>query len=265
MRPGMPSLIAHAYVGTSEHDGLPHAHAIALASALGAKLVNVHAATGAHDDASPGPSAQARLAAWGRAPIEEETLIHRCCDDPVDTVLDALRRLEPDLVVVGTEQRRGLARVFGESRAEVITANLEVPVLIVPRGAAGFVGPEGEVALRRVVIPCGDRAAAHAALDAALAWVEAIDAQDATFVLLHVGEGEPPELDHPASARVRIEREHLDGDVDRTLAEAASGASLVVMATRGHDSLYDELMGSHTERVMRLVRCPLLSVPLRKR
>lgn len=258
--------IAHAYVGVTDHDARPHAHAIALAAATGARLVDVHAATSAHDEPSPGRPAHERLAAWGRADetIEEEVIVHRCCDDPVDTVLDALKRVRPDLVVVGTEQRRGWQRVFGESRAEVITANLDVPVLVVPRTAEGFVGPRGEVGLSRVIIPCGDPVAGRAALDHAFALVEAAGVTDGvTFVLLHVGEGEPPDLDHPAVSCVRVEREHLDGDVDGTLAAAAEGASLVVMATRGHDSLYDELMGSHTERVMRLVHCPLLSVPIR--
>ncbi|MCB9598186.1 MAG: universal stress protein [Sandaracinaceae bacterium] len=260
------STIAHAYVGATEHDARPHSHAIALAAAAKAKLVSVHAATSAHDDPAPGRPAHERLAAWGRAdePLEEEVVVHRCCDDPVDTVLDALKRVKPDLVVVGTEQRRGWQRIFGESRAEVLTANLDVPVLVVPRTAKGFVGSHGELELTRVIIPCGDRQSARAALDHALALVESAGvAEVVTFLLLHVGDGEPPDLDHPASVRVRIEREHLDGDIDRTLAEAADGASLVVMATRGHDSLYDELMGSHTERVMRLVHVPLLSVPLR--
>ncbi|MEZ4340090.1 MAG: universal stress protein [Sandaracinaceae bacterium] len=260
------STIAHAYVGATDHDARPHSHAIALAAAVKAKLVSVHAATGAHDDPSPGRPAHERLAAWGRGAetIDEEVLVHRCCDDPVDTVLDALKRVAPDLVVVGTEQRRGWQRIFGESRAEVLTANLDVPVLVVPRTAKGFVGPQGELDLSRVIIPCGDRQSARAALDHALALVDQAGVADAaTFVLLHVGEGEPPDLDHPAASRVRLEREHLDGDIDHTLAEAADGASLVVMATRGHDSIYDELMGSHTERVMRLVHVPLLSVPIR--
>jgi nucleotide-binding universal stress UspA family protein len=34
------------------------------------------------------------------------------------------------------------------------------------------------------------------------------------------------------------------------------------MATRGHDGVLDTLLGSHTERVLRAVRCPVLVVPV---
>ncbi|MCZ7685014.1 MAG: universal stress protein [Sandaracinaceae bacterium] len=36
------------------------------------------------------------------------------------------------------------------------------------------------------------------------------------------------------------------------------------MATRGQDSLRDALLGTHTERVMRIARCPVLSVPIER-
>jgi hypothetical protein len=39
-------------------------------------------------------------------------------------------------------------------------------------------------------------------------------------------------------------------------------ACVLVMATRGHDGLRDATLGSHTERVLREVQCPVLSVPI---
>jgi nucleotide-binding universal stress UspA family protein len=35
-------------------------------------------------------------------------------------------------------------------------------------------------------------------------------------------------------------------------------ADVIVMATRGHDSLGDRLLGTHTERVVRHAPCPVL-------
>jgi nucleotide-binding universal stress UspA family protein len=35
-------------------------------------------------------------------------------------------------------------------------------------------------------------------------------------------------------------------------------ADLIIMATRGHDSVADRVMGSNTERVMRHAPCPVL-------
>jgi nucleotide-binding universal stress UspA family protein len=41
-------------------------------------------------------------------------------------------------------------------------------------------------------------------------------------------------------------------------AAETTGADLVVMATRGHDSLSDRIVGTHTERVLRHAPCPVL-------
>jgi nucleotide-binding universal stress UspA family protein len=38
-------------------------------------------------------------------------------------------------------------------------------------------------------------------------------------------------------------------------------ADLIVMTTEGHNSLFDLLRGSTTERVVRGARCPLLAIP----
>ena len=38
-------------------------------------------------------------------------------------------------------------------------------------------------------------------------------------------------------------------------------ADLIVMTTEGHTSLFDLLLGSTTERVVRGTRCPLLAIP----
>ena len=54
----------------------------------------------------------------------------------------------------------------------------------------------------------------------------------------------------------------LDAPLEAALAKEAEGVSLVVMATRGHDSVGDVIAGSHTERVLRSSRCPVLSVPV---
>ena len=47
------------------------------------------------------------------------------------------------------------------------------------------------------------------------------------------------------------------------IAEAAEdvGADLVVVGTRGHTALAGLLLGSVTDRLLRILRCPVLAVP----
>jgi len=57
------------------------------------------------------------------------------------------------------------------------------------------------------------------------------------------------------------------GSLESAIELAASelDASLLVMATRGHDGIKDALVGSHTERVLRAARRPILIVPMAAR
>jgi len=255
--------IAHASAATAE-DRAPFEHGLALAARAGAKLLSVHAGDDPSVEAQM-PRAAEVLRRWGRdeASVEHEAIVHRCCDDPVDTLLDALRRAEPDLVVAATHQRQGVLRVLFESRAEAIAENVKVPTLLVPLGGRGFVSARGEPDLGRLLIPAGDSVAAMVAMERAGWLVDLARANDVEATLLYVGEpGDGPEPSLPDHPRIRWTRRTRRGEIEEAIAEAAEDARAVVMATRGHDSLGDVVRGSHTERVLRAVRCPLLSVPI---
>jgi nucleotide-binding universal stress UspA family protein len=53
-----------------------------------------------------------------------------------------------------------------------------------------------------------------------------------------------------------------DKSLEDAILSRAANMSLVVMATRGHDSVLDVLRGSHTDRVLHRAHCPVLSVPV---
>lgn len=234
--------IAHAAALTDE-DLVPFEHGVALARASGAKLRSIHAAQSGDGDARPLDAADV-LARWGdsSARVDATLMIHDCCEDPVDTLLDALSKVGPDLVVAGTHQREGLARVLIGSRAEAIAQNVSVPTLLLPIGVDGFVSREtGEISLRKILVPIGDSVEARSAMEAAKA------------LSLMAG----------VADEVELQRLHVEGgDLEAAIIEEARHADLIVMATRGHDSLGDVLRGSHTDRVLHRARCPLLSVPV---
>lgn len=259
------SLIVHT-TDLSGDDTLAFAHAVALAARHGSRLLSVHATTGPVEAAMP--RAAELVARWSdpesAKPVEHEHMIHQCCDDVADTLLDALRRVKPDLVVSATHVRTGLSRVVHGSISESLARNVGVPSLLVPLHGDGFVDRgSGAVRLGRVLIPLGDREEAEAGARAAGWLLRCAAVEDAEVTLLHVADGRTaPEVTLPDGVRI-VEREAA-GALEPAIVEAAerSRACAIVMATRGHDSLTDVLFGSRTERVLHEAPCPILSVPL---
>ena len=233
-------VIAHASELTGD-DALAFVHAAALAAAGHARLVTVHGNAPA-SEVSRLPDAAELVARWGR-PIEHERRCHECCDDVADTVIDAMRELRPDLVVLGTHARHGLAAFVRGSISESIARNVDAPVLVVPNHARGFVDPAtGAIDLQRIVIAAGDDAAARRGREAAHQLLELSRCTGATLELVHATHGS-------------VEDAILD-------AARAHDACVIVMPTRGHDGVGDVVLGSHTERVIREAACPVLAVPL---
>lgn len=256
--------IAHASVAGAE-DRVPFEHALVLAERSGARLVSVHA-SGDRDAQARMIAAADVLREWGRggSTVEHVRHVHECCADPVDTVLDFLLRTEPDLVVAGAHQRRGAARIFAESRSEAIAENVRVPTFVVPLEGRGFVRG-GALELTRVVVPAGDAEAAEAGMERAAWLADLARVEDLTVELLFVGDpGQEPAVEPPQHPRIRWTTRTLGGDFEEAITVVAAAASAIVMATRGQDSLRDALLGTHTERVMRIARCPVLSVPIER-
>jgi nucleotide-binding universal stress UspA family protein len=207
------------------------------------------------------------LTRWGVSgeSIAFDAIVHDCCDDPIDTLLDALEALRPDLVVAGTHQREGIARALFGSRAEAIAHNVSVPTLLLPVGRDGFVSRDrGVIDLGRVLVPIGDPEAGAAAIASAVALAQMAGARAVELVLLHVGESDQiPAVDVPRRAGWTVRMETVeDKSLEDAILSRAANMSLVVMATRGHDSVLDVLRGSHTDRVLHRAHCPVLSVPV---
>lgn len=247
-------LIAHASDLTGD-DAAAFLHAAALAQ-NGARLVTIHAGPGG---SALSPSASELAARWGR-PIDHELRRVEIEDDVSESVIEPLQQLRPDLVVVGTHARHGLVAWLRGSVGEAIARNLAVPVLVVPNQSRGFVDPRtGELDLRKILVPAGSVDDARRGVEAArrLAWIAGAAAVDSGLEIVHAGPG-GEDLARFGVAVTRIEGSLEYGMLD---AARARNACLIVMPTRGHDGLGDVLIGSHTERVIREIGCPLLSVP----
>jgi nucleotide-binding universal stress UspA family protein len=266
-----PITIVHATALTPE-DEIPRMHAVALVAAAGGKLISVHAT----DVLEPNveiPDAMGVLRAWARArdvdtedlgSVEHQRLVRHGAEDPTTLLLQAIAELQPDLVVAGTRARRGVDLALMGSTAQALVRHAGVPVLLVPAGHAGFVDPMiGELRLRKILVPMGDAIAAQAAIDGAVRLAELMGEHKGELVLVHVGDDAdaPGVTLHGAMGWGRRWVQAKGSVVHEVIARAeAEHADLVVMASRGHDSLLDALLGSHTERVLRRSPCAMLTV-----
>jgi len=203
-------------------------------------------------DLDDGP-AREHAAALAAALAARLVTIHIEPDDDLgDALVRAVRDAAPDLVVAGTHARHGFAAIVHGSIAELLARNIAVPTLVVPNHGRSLVR-DGVLDVRRVVIPAAGFAEASHGIRAARKV-----APDAAIELLHAGP-----LD-PALGELGVETTAIDGPFEAELVAIVRtrDACLVVMPTRGHDSVVDIMRGSRTEHVIREVGCPVLSVPL---
>jgi nucleotide-binding universal stress UspA family protein len=261
-------------------------HARFLAVRFGARLTLYHAveASPSHQDGPSEPADEAwRRAAdrvrghldcmAGRLPTEIEIVVERGASAHQALVAHTLRT-RPDLTVMATHGREGLAHLLAGSVTETVLRRGPCPVLCVRE-------PEHGVALpyRRILVPTDLSQASRRAFPMAALLARSFESE---VLALHAAQVEaPPSLigvsqaveGSPSEAEVARFLEHEFRDVrltPRVLLGAAWTAivetaraervDLIVMSTHGHDSLSDRLIGSHAERVVRHAPCPVLIV-----
>ena len=257
-------------------DAPAFAHALRIALAAKGELSLLH--VNAPEDHVPWgdfPSVRKVLGAWGVVPpgashsaLEEIGLevkkIQRKGENPSKSIVDYLHEHKPHLLVLSTHQRQGLDRLLHPSKAEAMADKSHALTLFVPRDCHGFIAENGEVRLANVLIPVDHAPNPQRAVDAAESLTHLLGAQTTHFALFYAGkESDQPEVRFSVSNGWTFERDFWNGAVVDRIIEVsdAQNIDLIVMATRGHNSLLDALRGSTTERVLRRTKCPVLMVP----
>lgn len=185
-----------------------------------------------------------------------------------------IRSQAPDLVVMATHGREGVAHVLLGSVTERVVRQVYRPVLCLREPEHG-----GGHDYRRIVVPTdfsmpsrlafpmaaylarsygAEAIAVHVVPDASVATLSGIPEAQRRVV--------PTEsFLHEFVARdfegVTLTAQVHTGSVWRRIVDVARAerADLVVLATRGHDSLSDRVLGSTTDRVLRHAPCPVLA------
>ncbi|HEX2875888.1 MAG TPA: universal stress protein [Polyangiaceae bacterium] len=236
--------------------------ATALAVHSQAKLVTVHATR--EGEAQGTLSGAAELARDWQKELQLESFVHTCCEDVTDTLLDALRRVEPDVIVCGTHHRGGLSQLLSGSVAEAVARNVNVPTLVIPLDGEGLATRRGELRVSRVLVPAGDAESARVGLAAVEWWIRSTRQERPEIVLLEVEDGSALPALASLPPGTRLSRGPANGSLEAAIEKAARDLDthLIVMPTRGHDGIKDALLGSRTERVLRTTTRPVLIVPM---
>jgi nucleotide-binding universal stress UspA family protein len=189
------------------------------------------------------------------------------------SLVETIRALQPDLSVLTTHGREGLAHLLLGSIAEDVVAHAFRSILCLREPDHGAALP-----YRRILVPTDLSIASCLAFPMAALFARTFAAQVVALHVVHKAtlrslSGVPP-IDavvvpsEAAVARfcrtefadlpltVRVETGTVWDQICRVAAEEK--ADLIVMATRGRDSLADRVLGSNTARVARHAPCPVL-------
>ena len=252
-------------------------HALKLALVFRAELTIMHV----DPDVSPEgfedfPRIRPTLAQWGLLPESSSKSdvarlgirirkVRALAADAKQAIIHHLTATPTDLMVLATHKHEGFARWIHHAVAEPVSREMHVTTLFVPSNVAGFVSRNtGDTSLNRLLLPISTQPSSQPAIDAATVLVSQLSAPPVTMTLMHAGaEMEAGALELPQKADWSWNQMFGKGDpVEWILAAGAEfDVDLIVMATKGQDSLLDMLRGSTTERVLRGARCPLLAIP----
>lgn len=260
-------------------------HAHFLAERLGARLTLFHAVDTAHlsEAREAGdPEVARRLARAARSHLDRHTTTltaqHRIVveqsNQAAQALLAQIRTTHPDLVVMATHGREGLAHFFLGSVTERILEVGGSPVLCIRE-------PDHGVALpyRRILLPVDLTETSRLAFPLAALLARAFDAE---VLAIHVAQVKPgslagisalieetvpseDRLSHflePEFAGLRVRaRVEIGSPWDRIVETARlDKADVIVLSTHGPDSLSDRILGSRAERIVRQSPCPVLVV-----
>ncbi len=200
---------------------------------------------------------------------------------PAETILDYIIDNKFDLVVIGTHGRTGITQWLFGSVAERVVRHSLAPVITVHK-------EWNKQKIDHLLIPVDFSEHSRKAVEKGKEWAEMLDAK---VSLMHVVEQERhPEFYSTSFKSIfevnpqlksKIEENllkfsgfkkddvkiiMLEGKAHKEIADYIEEhrVDLVIMGTRGYNPLDHLLLGSNAERVVRLAKCPVLTVSRKK-
>jgi nucleotide-binding universal stress UspA family protein len=189
---------------------------------------------------------------------------------PSVCILDVVKQVHAEMIVIGTEGRTGWDRLRLGSTAQAIVREAPCPVLTLHGSLPGDVARHpARIRLQRLLVATDFSTFAGAALQAVC---ELAGKFKAAVSLLHAAESsaDGPQAERMLAQLVKNLRRQgiaaegvcVAGDpVEMILAQAAAWqADLIAVGTRGRQGLSRVVMGSVAEALLKRAGCPVLTV-----
>ena len=209
--------------------------------------------------------------------------------DVADSIHEYVEERNIDLVVMGTHGRKGLDRLMLGNVANKIVRHAPCPVMTV-REEVPWTDEEEDVTYQDVLAPTDFSDHSKDALRAAKTFASAYQARlhllfvaeqrtvptfsDTGIPGVGVVEMDPEIVKNAERALEQLDKNvggpevesayHVrEGNVSRDVIDFSEtrGVDLIVMATRGLTGVSRFLLGSNTERIVRVAPCPVLTIP----
>lgn len=255
-------------------------HALAIARLRQAKLTILHVANKnlTRKEWEQFPAVRKTLTQWGlleedasRQAVKEKLGIEikkvdLLFNDVKKAVLEYLKVSPSDLLVLGTEGRKGLMQWIHPSLAEMLARKTKTKTLFISHDAKPFITHEtGESQLQKILVPIAATPDPTAVVEYATRTARTLGVDSPVeIILLHVGKKEKmPKVDRASDPLIRWKDVHRKGAVAQEIVQVASNkkVDLIMMATQGHDSIADFFKGNVTEQVLRNAPCAVAAIP----
>lgn len=258
----------------SKDSNIAFAHAVKMVLQTKGSLDILHVMNGRSPDETDFPQVRAQLEKWSVLPknspksaiadlhIYVRKIIKKK-KDPVDACLDHLEHHPIDLIVLMIHQSK--LNWISKRVGEPIARKSHQMTLFIPQGNQGFVSEEdGSMSLNHVLVPIAPQPAAEQGIIDLRRLTETLGIENLKVSFLYVGdENDAPEIGDSPDPAWDTEMIIKQGDPADQIIETADeiSADMVLMITEGRHGFVDALRGSVSERVLKRVNCPLLSVP----
>ena len=265
-----------------------YAQALALASHHAAELVVIQAVPPEHPFNWHGPERRELATSLRQmasdAKVEFTYRVQH--GDPAEIILLHAASVRPEVIVVGSHQRRGLERLRAGSVSERVVAKTSIPVIVVPprprlRATGAFRHVAVAVALRgsssdttiaRALEVASDTAERVTLLHAVPGLSDGVrthlhrhgtaeyerhlarDARQALQLAVPAGRHSP------AAVHTRVLRGDTPTELSKVLEDI--GADLLVVGVPRRGRVATSLFGTTAARVMKLIDVPLLAIPV---
>jgi nucleotide-binding universal stress UspA family protein len=255
------------------------AHALAISLANKADLTILHVvrdedtAVRWHDF----PSVRRTLEKWGklepgshRKDVGEKLGIYvnkrvGVDSNVVDSIVELTEEDSFDLLVMGTHENHHHSIWSKPSISIPVAQRTHLPTLFVPDGVEGCVDMgSGQTNLKRILIAVDHEPSAQPAIARIATMVHNLGGEAAEVTLLHVGrENKFPLVDPPMDSGMSWSTVTRHGTASTEIVQHAQeiDADVIVMVTSGKKHLWDALVGSTVQNVVKKAPCLVFAMP----